>query len=404
MPRWTVLTIWAGLSLWPAIRAEDVTPLRQRPPAPPGVQRICPLVVSPENVRPHVEYLASEELAGRRGDGGFQAGEYVALKLKEAGAEPLFDGDYFQPIPGAALPNGEIPIIGRNVGAVIRGSDPRLQHEYILIGAHYDHLGRRGGVIHPGADDNASGVAMLLEAGRYFSQRTQRSRRSIALVAFDLEEELLYGSRWYAAHPAVPLSQTRVMIAADMISRSLGNLPLPAVFVLGSEHAPELREHLTHVGVPQGLQVARLGVDFVGTRSDYGPFRDRGVPFLFFSTGEHPDYHTQQDTADRADYEKLARVTSLILRLVERLSNTPHPATWAADSPPDMEEPQVMLRITQLLLQEEAAGRMKLSPTTRFIANQTLAKVGYIVQRGTISRDERAWLRRSAQYLLISAF
>ncbi len=399
-----IVSLLIGLGCLSDAQAVDPSNPRLRPPAPPMAERICPLIISVDQVRPHVIYLASPELGGRTGDGGFQAGEYVAQRLREAGLAPLFDGDFFQAIPGSPLPNGETPIIGRNVGAVLEGSDPLLKKEYILIGAHYDHLGFRHEVLHPGADDNASGVAMLLEAARYFSHLNIKPKRSLAFVAFDLEEELLYGSRWYVAHPPIPLEKTRLMIAADMISRSLGGLPLPAVFVLGSEHAPQLRDHMARVGIPTGLEVARLGIDFVGTRSDYGPFRDRGVPFLFFSTGEHPDYHTPRDTPERVDFPKLARISSLITLLVQDVADSPTAPAWTAETKPDLEEARVMLRITDLLLNEEAAGRMTLTSTTRFVANQANAKTRYLIGRGTVSVDERVWLRRSAQYLLLSAF
>lgn len=375
-----------------------------RPPAPPVARRVCPLIIPPAQVRPHVEYLASPALAGRDGEGAEKAADYIIRTFREQGLSPLFDGEYSQPIPDSGEPGNRPSIIGRNVGAIWPGSDPQLKHEVILLGAHYDHLGMRRGQIHPGADDNASGVAMMLETARLVSKLPVRPRRSIAFVGFDMEEELLYGSRWFAAHPPVPMTEIKLMVTADLIGRSLGDLPLPLVFLFGAEYGVGMEEIVSEVGVPNGLEVGRLGVDFIWTRSDYGPFRDQQIPFLFFSTGEHPDYHTPRDTADRIDYAKLSRISSLMASLVVKVADSPLCPTWNTSPQPDLEEARTMERVTEVMLAEEAAGHRKLSSTVRFVASQTLSKTRYMRERGVLTAEERVWLRRSAQFLLLSAF
>ena len=387
-----------------AASGEDRFTGRDRPPPPPRVQHICPLVITAEQVRPHVEYLASPALAGRDGEGAILAADYLAKTLRDAGLEPLFGSEYFQTIPGTTQPDGSQPTLGRNVGAICPGSDPQLRDEVILLAAHYDHLGVRRGQAYPGADDNSSGVSMLLETARLVSKLKHKPRRSIAFVGFDMEEELLYGSRWFVAHPPVPLKQVKLMVTADLIGRSLGDLPLPLVFMFGSEHAPALRTHLENIGIPSGLEVGRLGVDFIGTRSDYGPFRDQRIPFLFFSTGEHPDYHTPRDTPDRINYDQLSRISSLMAQLMVQVADCPETPAWNAHPALDLDEARTMERVTRVMLSEEAAGHRKLSTTVRFVAEQTRAKTRYLQERGTVSADERVWLRRSAQFLLFSAF
>lgn len=402
---WFAIAAWfMGVGATCGCVAADRHGKASRPPAPPVARRICPLVITPVQVRPHVEYLASPALEGRDGDGAEQAAEYIVRTFRELGLSPLFDGDYSQPIPDSGEPGEEPSIIGRNVGAIWPGSDPELKHEIILLGAHYDHLGMRRGQIHPGADDNASGVAMMLETARLVSKLPVRPRRSIAFVGFDMEEELLYGSRWFAAHPPFPLSEIKLMVTADLIGRSLGDLPLPLVFLFGAEYGVGMEEMVSEVGVPDGLEVGRLGVDFIGTRSDYGPFRDHRIPFLFFSTGEHPDYHTPRDTADRIDYGKLARISSLMASLIVKVADSPRCPTWNTAPQPDLEEARTMERVTEVMLAEEAAGHRKLSSTVRFVASQTLSKTRYMRERGVLTAEERVWLRRSAQFLLISAF
>ncbi|MFG0335307.1 MAG: M28 family metallopeptidase [Maioricimonas sp. JB049] len=362
-------------------------------------------VITAEDVRPHIELLAGPDFRGRSGPDALRAARYIAHHFHELGLEPLFDGEYLQAIPGGAGANTESRIIGRNVGALLPGSDPELKDEVIIISAHFDHLGVREGQIYAGADDNASGVSMLLETARHFAGLKVKPRRSIAFVGFDLEERMLWGSRWFAAHPPWPLEQVKLFITADMIGRSLGDLPLPLVFVLGSEHSTQVRELLEATPVPDQLSIARLGIDLIGTRSDYGPFRDRQVPFLFFSTGEHPDYHTPRDTPDRIDYPKVARISTFIADLTTAVANTDQAPQWT-DRPEaaDVEEARTLNRITSLLLEADKGPEIELGGMQRFFVSQVHAKTDYIVRRGDISAAERKWLTRAAQLLMLSVF
>lgn len=361
--------------------------------------------ITADDVRPHIEYLASPELKGRSGASAEVAAEYIKTHFQKCGLQPLFEGgDFFQAIPGTA-PEGELPdILGRNVGAFLPGSDPELRDEMVIISAHYDHLGVRGGQIYAGADDNASGVSMLLEVAEQLASGDDKPRRSVAFVAFDLEEHMLWGSRWFAAHPPRPLEQVALFITADMIGRSLGGLPLNTVFVLGSESAPLLKDMLDAVGEPKGLDVARMGVDLLGPlpRSDYGPFRARQVPFLFFSTGEHPDYHTPRDVPERIDYDKVSRVSSLVLRLTVRAANSDEAPEWTEQVEPDIDEARALHRIATMLL--EADGDRALNSVQRFIVSHAQTKTKQIIERGEMTPAERTWLIRVSQAMLLSVF
>jgi hypothetical protein len=359
--------------------------------------------IAPGDVRPHIEYLASNELRGRSGKEARLAAEYVKKQFIASHLEPLFEKEsYFQEIPGPADDDGTQSIIGQNIGGWIRGSDPGLRKEFIIVSAHYDHLGARDGKVYRGADDNASGVAMMLEVARRISGANSKPRRSIVFVGFDLEERMLWGSRWFAAHPPWPLTQVKLFMTADMIGRSLGNLPLPTVFVLGSEHSPRVRKALDRVGTPPGLEVARLGIDLVGTRSDYGPFRDRSVPFLFFSTGEHPDYHTAADVPSRIDYEKVAAVSGLVMQLCLHVGDAEQAPEWSNPTGTDLEEARALNRISTLLL--AADGDQKLSGVQRLLVSQAEVQTKQILERGKMTPGERTWLVRTAQLMLLSVF
>ena len=368
-----------------------------------------------EQMRPHIEFLAGPTMEGRASAAKEKARNYIVERLKAAKLQPLFSEplepsndkpqtalSFLQAIPGAANEDGSIPILGHNIGAWLSGSDPTLADEFLIVSAHYDHLGVRDGQVFAGADDNASGVAMMLEVARQMAASDIKPKRSVAFVAFDLEERLLWGSRWFAAHPPCPIERVKLFITADMIGRSLGDLPLPTVFVLGSEHAAELKTALDLVGTPPKLEVCRLGTDLIGTRSDYGPFRDREIPYLFFSTGEHPDYHTPRDTPDKIDYEKAARIASLVLNLTRHVADTEQAPVWRAAAKGDLDEPRALHRITTLLLETEK--QRPLTSTQRFMVTNVRNRTQQILKADKMSADDRTWLIRMSQLLLLSVF
>src|SRR5690606_31441728 len=146
-----------------------------------------------------------------------------------------------------------------------------------------------------GADDNASGVAMVIEVARQLSLSKIKPARPVMFVSFDLEEHQLFGSRWFAAHTPVPLEQIKLVVVADMLGRSLGDMPIQSVFLFGCEHGSGLTELVGQLPFRETCRPVLLSDDFVGTRSDYGPFRDRQIPFVFVSTGQSRDYHTIRD-------------------------------------------------------------------------------------------------------------
>ncbi|HEX7314509.1 MAG TPA: M28 family peptidase [Pyrinomonadaceae bacterium] len=222
-----------------------------------------------------------------------------------------------------------------NVVGVLEGSDAKLKSEVIVVGAHYDHLGRGGegslgreGEIHFGADDNASGTAGLLELARLFASEREKMRRTVLFVAFGGEEEGLIGSSHYVQNPLLPIEQTVAMLNMDMIGRLRNN----ALNVGGVGTAAELRamvEELNTLGVPGfGRFALRLSEDGFGP-SDHSSFYARRVPVLFFFTGSHEDYHKPSDTADRVNYEGEAQILGLVRDIVQRLQERDARPTYA---------------------------------------------------------------------------
>ena len=252
-----------------------------------------------------------------------------------------------------------------NVVGIVNGFDPVLKNEFIVIGAHYDHLGRGGegslapreGDIHHGADDNASGVAGLLELARIFaSSESPRPRRTLVFIAFSGEEEGLLGSNYYVNHPLRPLENTVAMINMDMIGRMKNNKlivggvgtaegwrkvidssakfwgigvtptppsygkPLDGALTAKPESSTARTSHSADRNLTTTLDSVRafdltLNEDGYGP-SDHSSFYAKKVPVLFIWTGTHEDYHKPSDTADKINYEDEAHILSFVERII----------------------------------------------------------------------------------------
>ena len=246
-----------------------------------------------------------------------------------------------------------------NVVGILPGTDPKLKNEAIVIGAHYDHLGRGGegslapreGDIHHGADDNASGTAGMLELARIFS--AQKPRRTIVFIAFSGEEEGLIGSNYYVNHPVVPLANTVAMINMDMIGRQvekklliggIGTAQDWRAMIDAKNVVPTAAASLNVPGVGSANLAVNLPVnvnvngqpvvsapgknfELTLTEDGFGPsdhssFYAKQVPVLFFWTGTHNDYHKPSDTYDKINYEGEARILSFVASIVRDIDRS----------------------------------------------------------------------------------
>jgi Zn-dependent M28 family amino/carboxypeptidase len=263
----------------------------------------------------HVQRLASEDFAGRRAgsEGGRLAGEYLAGQFASFGLEGAGTGGaWFQDFP---LPDGGS---SRNVLGMLPGSDPELSSEWILIGAHYDHLGEAdGGGYYPGADDDAGGTAVMLELAQAFAGAESAPARSILFMGFGAEEMGLVGSKYYVENPLQPLDRIVAAVNLEMMGR--GDEGSLTVMLL--EEMPEaLRAAAIEASAAEPLTL----VD--GERrhlrsGDQNSFYAAGVPILCFYGGEtHPDYHSVTDTADKIQSDWMESVGRLVFRTVETLA------------------------------------------------------------------------------------
>ena len=219
-----------------------------------------------------------------------------------------------------------------NVIGVLEGSDRLLKNETIVIGAHYDHLGRggsgslaqRSGEIHHGADDNASGTAGMLELARLLSSQRPRPKRTIVFAGFGGEEEGLLGSNYYVNHPVMPLANTVAMINMDMIGRMKDR----KLVIGGVGTAKEWRDIISKGTADSSRSFAlTLNEDGYGP-SDHSSFYGKQVPVLFFWTGTHVDYHKPTDTWEKINYADQARVLDLVAYIVREIDSADKRVTY----------------------------------------------------------------------------
>jgi hypothetical protein len=209
-----------------------------------------------------------------------------------------------------------------NVVGILKGSDPVLSKECVIIGAHYDHLGygdvgtRGGGAgeIFYGADDNGSGTVGVMEVAEAFGALPFRPRRSIVFVCFAAEEVGLYGSKAYASNPLFPVEKTQAMINMDMIGRGMPNR-----VGIGGVGTAEIFESLVKEANKELHLVLRIGKG-VGGGSDHATFNRKKIPVMTLGTGGNPQYHTPGDTVDKIDFENLTKAAKLVYLMAARLS------------------------------------------------------------------------------------
>jgi hypothetical protein len=260
-----------------------------------------------------VTTLASSSFEGRRAGtaGGAKARAWIAQQFASVPLTPAIGADFVQPFTlttrdaRAILPGGRpyrTDFAAANVVGRITGRDPDAPA--ILITAHYDHLGVQNGTVYAGADDNASGVAALLAAARYFA--ASRPRHSMLFAALDAEERGHDGARALLRSGLVPRTSTALNINLDMVSRNDAN----QIYAAGTYYSPWQTPVLQDVQTRASVKILfghdrppRLGggLEDWTHSSDHGVFHDAGMPFVYFGVEDHPDYHQPTDTADRID-------------------------------------------------------------------------------------------------------
>jgi hypothetical protein len=207
-----------------------------------------------------------------------------------------------------------LPVQARNVVAYLEGSDPDLKDELVVIGGHHDHIGGfdgKGDTVFNGADDNASGTSGVLELAHAFASLPERPARSLVFATFSAEEKGLLGSRALVKGDALPIEDTVFMLNLDMIGRNSDE----RLMIYGDGFARDLRARVERANDGIALDLEFAGTGYAGN-SDHDPFYREDVPFLFFFTGEHEDYHQLGDHHDKLNYGRMQSILRVAFRLL----------------------------------------------------------------------------------------
>jgi Zn-dependent M28 family amino/carboxypeptidase len=296
--------------------------------------------ITKHEIKEHIYYLASDELEGRDtgSEGQKKAAEYIANELKEYGVLPIAknsEDPYFQKFTYSYYPETE-NVIGY-IPADIEGAG------WIIITAHYDHLGKKGTIIYNGADDNASGTTAILEIAEALSKAKEsgvKLNKNIMFIAFSAEEKGLIGSKHFCESKIADTLNMNLNINMDMIGRSV---KYGLIETFKEAENPDFKEDSTFredyvylfrkgkntrkylkyskkSGKKKKFKIDTHPGSIVRlvykSSSDHKPFYDMGVPIMVYFTGLHPDYHTERDTPDKIDYDNLTIITQIIFETV----------------------------------------------------------------------------------------
>jgi hypothetical protein len=300
--------------------------------------------IKADSLKGHVSFLASDLLEGRDtpSRGLDIAAEYIASQFRRFGLEPAGDDGYFQSM--VVRPEDPNSPKSRNVVGILRGSDPALKDQYVLLSSHYDHVGivkepKEGAtdLIFNGANDDASGTASVLEVAYALSSLHPRPRRSVVFILFAGEEKGLRGSRWYADHPVVPPEKTVAHLNLEQMGRTdaTEGTKLATINVTGFDFST-LPQVLVGAGRLTDVKVLKdeKGSDPYFNRSDNGPIARLGIPAHTASVAYgFPDYHAVGDEWEKIDYSNMEKVDQAIGVGILRLATMPVPPKWNDDYP-----------------------------------------------------------------------
>lgn len=331
-----------------------------------------------------VAQLAGDSTQGRDNGtpGSLLAQQYLISQLKPIaqGANGALTGDaaYTQPITG-----------GTNIVATIPGTD--LANQYVMIDAHYDHVGSSCRTADPtdticnGATDNAAGVAAALAIGRTIATAPTRPRRSVVLAFWDREEDGLIGSAYYTAHPLVPLANTIGAINFDVYGSNVSPSLRNTTFAIGAESGGSTLANMLRGAVDNhSLDVAVLSTVFGQGRSDHVPLLAAHIPTVFFTDATGPCYHTAQDQIGVVDFGKLDREIGIASELAQALATTSSPPAFASGTPlATFDDAVALARVTERYWND----RDRLSMSDRATIAKALTDLEKIVSDGRANFD-----------------
>ena len=296
--------------------------------------------ISAQSMRGHLSFIASDLLEGRNTPsiGLDIAAEYIAAQFRRADLEEPGKDGYFQV---AEIGEAGRTIKVRNVAGILRGSDPKLRDTFVVLSAHYDHLGvlptATGDRIYNGANDDGSGTVSVIEIAAALASAPVRPRRSILFLAFYGEEEGLLGSKYFIAHPIVPTDKMVAQLNLEQVGRT-DDPTGPHVGTLGVTgfRLSDLGHILELAGAKTGIQVHgdNQDPDDYFERSDNLPFARAGVPAVTVGAAfEFPDYHKPSDEWRKIDFDNMARVDRAIAAALVMMADSEGVPAWNGGTP-----------------------------------------------------------------------
>lgn len=282
--------------------------------------------VNPKNLKKHIKYLSSDKMLGRETGmkGSSKAADYVEKYFKKYKLQPKGENGYRQNFP-AKVTKVKIENAERRSDNIIGFIDNAAPYT-IVVGAHYDHLGKGEiggskdslgvGKIHNGADDNASGVAGLLELARHYATNDTKEPFNFLFIGFGAEELGLIGSKYFTEHPTIPLESIQWMLNMDMIGRYNPDNGLAVIGYGTSSAFPKIFE-----GISSTIKFNKSRDGNGG--SDQTSFYRKNIPVLFFHTGGHDDYHKPTDDEERIDYKAMEAILKLEIDVLDNSMKQP---------------------------------------------------------------------------------
>lgn len=289
--------------------------------------------ITKEKAMEYIGVLAHDSLQGREAGtkDGLKAANYLRAELESMGLKP-WRGNYFQPFSGSR--HGGTSSNNPNMQNVLGYIQGKKSDEIVIIGAHYDHVGIRSNgtndTIYNGADDNASGTSAVLQVAKAFVESGEKPERTIIFALWDGEEKGLLGSFFFVedhySYTPIPLTEpipVKGYINLDMIGRNKNKDATTHVITYTSSSKPKLAEWVKNDIETYNLN---LSPDFQPSDqlpggSDHLPFDQKGVPFIFYFTDMHPDYHKASDHADKINYDKVTNITKIAFLNLWKMAN-----------------------------------------------------------------------------------
>jgi hypothetical protein len=298
----------------------------------------------------------------------------------------------------------------QNVVALLESNNPGLKNEYVVLGAHYDHLGIGGPgsgsrrpdtmAVHNGADDNASGVAAILEIAERLAAQKRDLKRSVIFIAFGAEEMGLLGSKYFTSHPLIKLENTHTMFNLDMVGRM--NPDSKSLTVGGTGTAIGLSEMVKSLASKHGLNITQSSEGY--GPSDHASFYIKDIPVLFFFTNPHEDYHTPDDDIEKINFEGGKKIADFTFDLLWNITNSPERLVYQEAGPKEQPSTRRRFKVTLRIMPDFTGTQKNGLRADAVIPNGPAARAGMkkgdviVAMEGKPVKDIYEYMNRLSEF------